>query len=54
MNVPEANEGALEKANQLALTLTLSRRRERGNAGLVHFLVVGVDDVFLLLAPVSR
>jgi hypothetical protein len=30
MNVPEADEGNLGWSNQLALTLTLSRKRERG------------------------
>ena len=30
VNVPEADEGTLATANQLALTLALSRKRERG------------------------
>src|SRR3954447_19922405 len=33
MNVPEADEGALERRTELALTLALSRERERGYGG---------------------
>ena len=32
MNVPKAHDGNLGRANQLALTPTLSRKRERGKA----------------------
>jgi hypothetical protein len=30
MNLPKADEGILETANQMALTPALSRKRERG------------------------
>jgi hypothetical protein len=38
MNVPEADEGKSEMANQLALTLALSRKREGHGIGRGSFL----------------